>query len=49
MFALLPLLLLLLLHVQVELVLTESDYTLKMWPYKFKAVRLCLQHSDGLE
>ncbi len=24
--------------VQVELVLTESDYTLKMWPFKFKAV-----------
>lgn len=24
---------------EVELVLTENDYTLKMWPYKFKAVR----------
>lgn len=24
---------------QVEFVLTESDYTLKMWPHKFKAVR----------
>jgi glucose-6-phosphate 1-epimerase len=24
---------------EVELVLTESDYTLKMWPHKFKAVR----------
>jgi glucose-6-phosphate 1-epimerase len=23
---------------EVELVLTESDYTLKMWPHKFKAV-----------
>ena len=23
---------------EVELVLTENDYTLKMWPYKFKAV-----------
>jgi hypothetical protein len=27
---------------EVELVLTESDYTLKMWPHKFKAVS---QHS----
>jgi hypothetical protein len=24
---------------EVELVLTENDYTLKMWPHKFKAVR----------
>lgn len=24
---------------EVEFVLTESDYTLKMWPHKFKAVR----------
>jgi hypothetical protein len=24
---------------EVELVLTESDYTMKMFPYKFKAVR----------
>lgn len=23
---------------EVELVLSESDYTLKMWPHKFKAV-----------
>lgn len=26
---------------QVELVLTENDYTLAMWPFKFKAVYRC--------
>ncbi len=25
---------------EVDLVLTENDYTLKMWPYKFKAVSI---------
>ena len=28
----------------IELVLTENDYTLKMWPHKFKAVRF---RADG--
>ena len=32
---------------QVELVLTENDYTLKMWPYKFKAVRRAGGHGGG--
>ena len=31
---------------EVELVLTENDYTLKMWPYKFKAVRAMFHHSS---
>lgn len=32
----------------VELVLTESDYTLKMWPYKFKAVYTVALHGEEL-
>lgn len=32
---------------EVELVLTESDYTLKMWPHKFKAVRVDSMQGPG--
>eukprot|EP00878_Enallax_costatus_P001989 GHUV01002153.1.p1 GENE.GHUV01002153.1~~GHUV01002153.1.p1 ORF type:complete len:331 (+),score=115.11 GHUV01002153.1:115-1107(+) len=33
---------------EVELVLTENDYTLKMWPYKFKAVYSVTLHDEQL-
>lgn len=31
-----------------NLVLSESDYTLKMWPYKFKAVYSVSLHGEQL-
>jgi glucose-6-phosphate 1-epimerase len=34
---------------EVELVLTENDYTLKMWPYKFKAVYTVTLHGEQLK
>jgi len=34
---------------EVELVLTESDYTLKMWPHKFKAVYAVTLHGETLK
>lgn len=33
----------------VELVLTENDYTLKMWPHKFKAVYTVMLHGEQLK
>lgn len=33
---------------QVELVLTENDYTLAMWPHKFKAVYTVTLHGEQL-
>jgi Aldose 1-epimerase len=33
---------------EVELVLTENDYTLKMWPHKFKAVYTITLHGEQL-
>ncbi|KAK9810265.1 hypothetical protein WJX72_007647 [[Myrmecia] bisecta] len=33
---------------EVELVLTENDYTRKMWPYKFKAVYTVSLHGESL-
>ncbi|KIZ00487.1 Putative apospory-associated protein C [Monoraphidium neglectum] len=33
---------------EVELVLTENDYTLKMWPHKFKAVYTVTLHGEQL-
>jgi len=34
---------------EVELVLTESDYTLKMWPHKFKVVYTITLHGETLK